>query len=412
MQFRFQPRLLSIIFLLFCQYTHAQGVIFDTNSRQTDHHIPYPGELDKNDGYTPGTFTILTDQDFLYFTPSSKNEDRNYTQGTAFIYSNLALLESPFYFPLKKIGDYTNRIVRKKGRPLCKAVNSSFAIGGTAFTPRIIDSINPIVGDRPFAFLFYVSTSATYVRNKTFERRNKTKTIGIYHTYTINYGMFGTNLGYEFQSFAHKHIVKGRPTDPKGWNTQIGKGGSPTMLLEYNRFRPLVSFPAAKLLNNSDRSLIDLGWNFGGSVGYYDRIFNSLYARIGLLKRDNQAKWNGCFSQLNNAAYEKIRSDRFWDKVEIFGYGKFTSTFMLRNAMLVGQRWNSGEYRLNPDWTKTGIFEFEWGAIMSFEYLHKGEPRSWAILFRQFMRSPEFNSKIFPVRTHYFGSLGVIIPVR
>jgi len=401
--------------LFFCLGAGAQPIIWDTVPEEpVQPDVELPGELDDENGYTPGTFTILTDQDFLYVTPRSKNEDRNYTQGTAFIYANLALLRSPFYWPLKKIGDYSNRLAGKQDKDAFEAVNSSFALGGTAFTPRIIDSINPVVGDRPFAFLFYVSTSATFARDKTFARFKKNKTITVYHTYTINGGMFGTNLGYEFQSFAHKHIVQGRPTDPKGWHTQISNGGSPTILLEYSRFRPLLSFPSAEMMGkHSSRSIVDLGWNFGGSVGYYDRVFNSLYARVGFLKRDTQAKWNGCFSSLNNASYQKTDpSDNFWDKLEVFGYGKLTSTFMFRNAMLVGQRFHKNEYTLDPDWVKTAVFELEWGVVVAFEYEHKGEPRSYALLFRQVMRSPEFDSKLFPVRSHYFGSLGLIIPVR
>ena len=57
----------------------------------------------------PGNFAIQIDQDFLFRFPFSKNEDRNYTQGTAFVYSQPDLIESFFFWPLKKLSE------KKKG---------------------------------------------------------------------------------------------------------------------------------------------------------------------------------------------------------------------------------------------------------------------------------------------------------
>ena len=235
---------------------------------------------------TSGTFSVLIDQDVFFFSDPNLNEDRNYTQGTAFVYSNPDLMKSPFFWPLRKVEKYLEK-TNRSGNPI-QRMNASFGLGGTAFTPLKIDSMNPIVGDRPFAFLFYASTSAGFVKTKEFHRHGETVTRKIYNTYTMNVGLFGTNLGYQFQGFAHKYIIKGRPEDPFGWNTQISQGGSPTLLLQYNRFRPLFSVGDA-LFNDGDKSLLDLGWNFGGSVGYYDRVFNDLYLRLGFINKSNQA---------------------------------------------------------------------------------------------------------------------------
>lgn len=359
----------------------------------------------------PGNFAIQIDQDFLFRFPHSNNEDRNYTQGTAFTYSHPKLINSIFLFPLKLLA--YNRIDPAKKKPY----SSSIAIGATAFTPRKIDSINPVIGDRPFSFLFYVSTSATYSTSKNIIRNNsngRRSAIDIYHTYTINYGMFGTRLGYEFQSFAHKNIVKGRPTDPKGWNHQISAGGRPTILVEYNRFRPLLSIAADKTEQPVVKRIFDVGWNFGGSIGYYDRIFTGLYARVGLLKAYNQARWNGGWSSLTGASYQKLKAkkERIL-KPEVFLYGRFNTTIMLRNSMLVGQRYFKSEYTLDPSWVKTFLYEYEWGVVAAVERQRKGErsPRTWAVVFRTMYRSPEFDSKIYPVRWHYFGSVGILVPV-
>lgn len=355
----------------------------------------------------PGIFAIQVDQDFLFRFPFSKNEDRNYTQGTSFTYSQPELINSFFFWPLRKIA------INKKKNHIQYA--TALSVGATAFTPRKIDSINPVIGDRPFAFLFFVSTSNTFIKTKYIIKKSsedEAVPVNIYHTFNINYGMFGTRLGYEFQSFAHKTIVKGRPTDPKGWKHQISAGGSPTILLEYNRFRPLFSLASEE--KNKQR-IFDLGWNFGGSIGYYDRLVTGLYARLGLLKKHNQARWNGTGAAINGASYEKEKPEEVQkEKPEIFLYGKFNTVLMFRNSMLMGQTFKKSEYTLEPSWPKTALLEYEWGIVASLEKTRMGEqsPRAWALLFRTVYRSPEFDSRIFPTRWHYFGSVALLIPVH
>lgn len=381
--------------------TVKKSLLYNSNFIQSK-HAPLPDER-----IDPGNFAIQIDQDFLFRFPFSKNEDRNYTQGTAFTYSQPNLIKSFFFWPLRKIAED-----KKKANT---HYSTSLSIGATAFTPRIIDSINPVIGDRPFAFLFFISTSTTFIRQKNIIRKrteDQIIPIDVYHTFNITYGMFGTRLGYEFQSFAHKTIVKGRPTDPKGWKHQISSGGCPTILLEYNRFRPLISLPAKE--ENAQR-IFDLGWNLGGSIGYYDRLFTGFYARLGLLKNYNQARWNGGWSSLNGASYEKENPEKVKkSKPEIFLYGKLNTVLMFRNSMLLGQTIKKSEYTLEPSWPKTALLEYEWGIVCSIEKQRIGEqsPRTWAAIFRTVYRSPEFDSRIFPVRWHYFGSIGLLIPVH
>ncbi len=399
---------LTLITFLFCSFqlqaqeqaiNHASAVsITEPASRYINVKKQPPREIQ-----IPATFSIQIDQDFLFRFPLTKNEDRNYTQGTAFIVSYPGLRKTWMFLPFKKIEDLTG----------WEPYGSSIALGGTAFTPRIIDSSAPIVGDRPFAFLLYVSTSSTLKNQK---KTKKGKLIEVYNSFTINYGIFGTNIGYRFQSFAHKNIVKGRPTDPKGWNNQISKGGAPALLFDYNRFQPLLSAPKTKGTID-DRSVFDLGWNLGASVGYYDRAYTGLYARLGHLRNRNQARWNGGFSSLASGSYEMAapekKKTRFKDVFEGFLYGRVNGTLMFRNAMLVGQGFKHSDYTLKPEWTNVGLYEFEWGFVLAFEYFKKGKtgPKTWAFQGRSIYRSPEFNSKLFPERWHYFGSVGLMFPL-
>jgi hypothetical protein len=370
--------------------------------------IRYAGikKQDLNEIVIPASFSIQIDQDFLFRFPLTKNEDRNYTQGTAFVVSHPGLRKTWMFKPFKKVEDLTG----------WEPYGSSVALGGTAFTPRIIDSSAPIVGDRPFAFLLYISTSSTLKNQK---KTKKGKLIEVYNSFTINYGVFGTNIGYKFQSFAHKNIVKGRPTDPKGWNNQISKGGAPALLFDYNRFQPLLSFPKRANTTIDDRSVFDLGWNLGASVGYYDRAYSGFYARLGHLRNRNQARWNGGFSSLASGSYEMAnpgeekKKNKFMQVFEGFMYGRANGTLMFRNAMLVGQGFKHSDYTLKPEWTNVGLYEFEWGFVIAFEYFKKGKtgPKTWAFQGRSIYRSPEFNSKLFPERWHYFGSVGLMFPL-
>lgn len=359
-----------------------------------------PFKKKKSEIHFPGTFSVQTDQDYFFHFPASKNEDRNYTQGTSLIYSHHKLMKTWLFYPL--------RIISNRTRPK-QTYSSSLALAATGFTPRIIDSVAPIVGDRPFAFLLYLSTSSTFENQKTAK-------LSVYNTFTINYGVLGTNVGYAFQGWAHKHIVKGRPTDPKGWKTQISKGGAPALLFEYNRFRPL--FGSGPKGTVDDRSVFDLGWNLGGSLGYYDRVFTGLYTRLGHLRNKNQPRWNGGWSSLTSGSYQmdkpRSRSSKFLNVLEAFVYGKANTSLMFRNSMLVGQVFGKDIYTLKPDWTKVWLYEFEWGGIIAFEHATKKSklsgPRTIAVMYRNVYRSPEFDSGIFPVRLHYFGSIGLMFP--
>lgn len=417
--------------LLFNRYT-MQGKNQDSNE-------------DSAPPVDPGNMAVQMDQDFLFRFPFGKNEDRNYTQGTAFTYSHPELLNSIFFWPLRKIVHKKNKenkspidlndsviIIPDDNSPLVYDYASSLSVGATAFTPRIIDSINPIIGDRPFAFLFFISTSTTYYKQKLITKRRtgaKVTSIDIYNTFNINYGMLGTRLGYEFQSFAHKNIVKGRPVDPKGWNHQISAGGHPTILFDYNRFRPLLSITTKPKPHKAEEEtknpvrIFDIGWNFGGSIGYYERVVTGLYARAGLLRTHNQARWNSGGGALNGASYQTFNTDAGQSEVikkekrtkpELFIYGRINTTMMLRNSLLVGQRFVKSAYTMESSWPKTALFEYEWGIVLSLETKKDGEQsaRTWGLIYRTVYRSPEFDSKLFPVRWHYFGSMGFIFPVH
>ncbi len=340
--------------------------------------------------YEKGTFTFQMDQDFLYVTPYSKNEDRNYTQGTAFVYSNPRLQQKFFlFYPQKKIYSWLKTF---------EHTASSITLGGTAFTPRIIDEEDPVIGDRPFAFLLYLSTVSVFKNNKAGTGKQDA-----YHSFKINYGLYGTNIGYAVQSFLHKYVIKGRPTDPKGWKHQISDGGAPALLLEYERFQSLTK----------NARWFDLAWSGGASVGYYDRIFTSAFFRAGKILPKNQAKWHWAFGATSSAQYENLMyaPKNKQNNFECFLYGKVTPTLMFRNASLVGQGFVHSDYTIDAGWAYVAGSDFEWGLMLGSAYTKKNKLKRWAIMLRQVIRTPEFNSGIYPKRWHYFGSAAFQFPL-
>lgn len=349
------------------------------------------------------SFSLITDQDFFYTVDKTKNEDRNYTQGTSFTIADPDFFGSWIFFPHRLLNDRN-----LEGPNAREPLMSAITVMGTAFTPRIIDSINPIVGDRPFSFLLALSTT-------------QVNRIGIpalvggrYEAFTLNYALLGTTLGYSFQGFAHKHIVKGRPTDPKGWNTQIGRGVRPTFLFNYEK---MVTTLIARTSTATPSSFgMDGFWNFGGSFGYYERVYSGLGFRFGHINPANVSSWAFWGSSISSGNRNVIPNTTPTSKksFELFGFSRATVNLMARNALLRGLRFgrSAGEYTLDPSWINVAVLDWEFGLAFGWYKLHEpknglARERYFRILYKNTVRSPEFNSRIFAPRWHYFGSAGI-----
>jgi len=281
---------------------------------------------------------------------------------------------------------------------------SSISLLGTAFTPLKIDSIDPIVGDRPFAFL--LALSFNQVNSIGTNKKN-------FEALSINVGLYGTDVGYKFQSFAHKYIVKGRPEDPFGWNTQISQPGKFTMLVNYERMK---LFSITK--KNATRFNIDGFGNLGGSLGYYDRLYTNVYMRIGWFDRLNLPSWAyfghslGTASRNSTAVPVTPQQNLKCQRWEFFGFGKVGYNYFFRNSSLVGQKYVHDDiYVLDKDWVNDNVIDFDFGAALGFKWIKNPEGDAnerWVrLVYKNTIRSPEFDSGIFPERWHYFGSVGI-----
>ena len=359
-------------------------------------------------GQDERSFTIITDQDFFYISPS-KNEDRNYTQGTSFTFSDDKMYNTVLFSPFKGYNILRSKIFKRKS---VNPVMTSVSLLGTAFTPRIIDSISPIIGDRPFAFLLATSfNNVNRIGDKFGHGSN-------YEALTLNIGLLGTDIGYDFQSFAHTHIVPGRPADPIGWNTQISKGGKFTMLINYERIKFFSLIPSKIQGFGIDGSV-----NLGGSLGYYDRAYIGTYIRFGYINQYNMPNWAFFGNSLATANKNSHQIDslpssvnskkkRKFEGVELFGFTRITTNFMFRNSLLVGQRYVHDDiYALESSWANLFFYDIDFGMAFGIYWIKNpnddAKHKYLRILYKNTFRSPEFDSDLFPKRAHYFGSIGL-----
>lgn len=359
-------------------------------------------------GQNEKSLTLITDQDFFYFL-KSKNEDRNYTQGTSITLSDLTLYNTILFSPFKGYNNLRSFVFKSKS---INPVMSSTSIFATAFSPKVIDSKNPIIGDRPFAFLLGISfNQISRVGDKFGNGSN-------YEALTINVGLIGTNIGYDFQSFAHTYLVTGRPIEPIGWNNQISKGGKFTLLFNYERLKFFSLIPVDVSGWGIDGSL-----NLGGSLGYYDRAYFATYLRFGWINQNNMPNWaffGNCLATADMNSIQpvidestlKLNQKRKYNGIEIFGFAKFTNNLMFRNSLLVGQKFVHNDiYTLKGSWTNTYIFDFDFGVALGIYWIKNPNDdvkyNFIKILYKNTVRSAEFDSGIFPKRYHYFGSVGL-----
>lgn len=94
-------------------------------------------------------------------------------------------------------------------------------LGAAAFTPRDIEAQQPILNDRPFASLIYM----TGKRHVQLSERHAATT-------SVTIGWLGSSLVGDFQDSLHE-VLGAR--DPGGWDNQISDGGEPTVRLTHER---------------------------------------------------------------------------------------------------------------------------------------------------------------------------------
>jgi len=147
---------------------------------------------------------------------SSYMKDRDYTGGIAFSASgsraqsgwlNIDFVRGWIFDDLA-LFDVNSSTIQKH----------SVQYGMVFFTPDDITTTQPILDDRPFASLFYISNTELKV--------NPGKDKAYRSSFT--FGLLGLNLAGDIQSTLHKITDS---DEANGWHNQVSSGGEPTAML-------------------------------------------------------------------------------------------------------------------------------------------------------------------------------------
>lgn len=302
---------------------------------------------------------LTHDNDFL----AIENEDENYTGGL-----NLEVLFDKFNFkqPFFELKDSYNL--------------QSISFGGVGYTPQDLASSTPIVGDRPYSSMVFLSFGKTSIKLDNSESLTSKFYIG---------NMGGSGPG-RVQYFLHDVNAFGstRP-NPQGWHNQIGYDGS--LVLNYN-VRYLRRFKKEQSVNSSFFN--NVSYTLGADVGNYminfqggffmDLININSYPTLGYRNIVVPTKSNlkSIYSEKKN-----FRANLFFNPfVRVVGY----------NSTLEGLLFNDNSvYKIPHNDINRLIFEFNAGiSIVGWERFH--------LKYTFTARTQEFTGA---KKMHYWGAI-------
>ncbi len=153
-------------------------------------------------------------------------KDRDYTAGIAFTatgsraqsgWLNIDMLRAAVFDQLSFYK--TNPTARKH----------SVQYGFTMFTPDDITATQPVLDDRPFASLFYISNTELVLQADRGRALRSSLTLGL----------LGLDLAGDIQKVLHRATGS---DDARGWANQISSGGEPTAMLSLSVQHKLYSY--------------------------------------------------------------------------------------------------------------------------------------------------------------------------
>ena len=240
------------------------------------------------------------------------NEDRDYTMGVA-----VEVFNQPAQGVLDLPVDWAKKWLGRLAPP--EQAQHSLLFGSINYTPDNLSASAPILNDRPYASVLYLSNKRVY------GNRREGSAVGL----EAQVGVLGTYVAREVQRRLHRwwrdtHNTT-EPVDPRGWHNQISSGGEPTL-----RFR----IAHSQRLLQSDQHVFgkryyDLAAGWDASLGYQTNASVGLAGRLGLI---DSAFWTLPYDPINRGNFLPS-----FDGDEIYLWAAYRLRGIAYDALLQGQ---------------------------------------------------------------------------
>lgn len=248
---------------------------------------------------------VYFDQDLLV---PLLNEDRDYTMGMAV---EFFWAKKDGLYPLDGLVHHAGKLLGLDHRN--NDIIYSFMLGTVNYTPDDISNPLPILNDRPYASLIYLSNKRV--------RADSRNAIAA----EVLIGVIGTHVAKEVQSTLHgwwrKLTGSDKPVDPLGWSNQISDGGELTMRIRLSKthLQSLLSRPGKW----------DVATTWGVSLGYQSNISLGAAFRVGNI---NSSFWSLPFDPVNRGNFLPSLPKNEW-----YLWAAYRARIIGYDALLQGQ---------------------------------------------------------------------------
>jgi len=238
-----------------------------------------------------------------------KVDDLDYTAGIAFTASGSRARSG--WLNIDPIRAWIFDRIHLGSKPDAAIKKHSVQYGFVLFTPEDISATQPILDDRPFASLFYISNTQLTVQPA--QNRAIRSSLSI--------GLLGLEVAGDIQSILHEII---KSPEANGWDNQISAGGEPTAMLTLSVQH-----------KRSNATNYQVSTHLEGNLGYSTDINAGLDWRWG---RINTPWWS-----FNPSHYEYIASAApsvrgvAGGKPEFYLYAGANIKYRLYSSILQGQ---------------------------------------------------------------------------
>ncbi|NRB39010.1 MAG: lipid A deacylase LpxR family protein [Pseudomonadales bacterium] len=199
------------------------------------------------------SFSLYMDND----TFAGSRDDGDYTGGLALAFSGKNAAQS--WFCIRALLSLLDFSLNFAGSATKQSQGHGCELGLALFTPSDIKVSTPIVDDRPYASLLYLS--------------NTQQVLSADASYSwlasLSIGILGLDAAGNFQNAIHKAIDA---NEAKGWEHQISAGGEPTM--QYSLTLQQYHHTAISYLQISTAAGINIGYISDAVIGINMRMGN------------------------------------------------------------------------------------------------------------------------------------------